>query len=109
MDVDPTQIKTAIDSSLNDIFWWSIGFGAAIFFKNAIENLIWGFMFLWGGDYNVDDEVLIGDRKARIVRQTVTKTVFYLEDKNSRMIVPNKQLHNLKCEKILPGNKEQKS
>lgn len=100
--MDPNQLKQLLDSSMNDLVWWAAGIGAAIFFKNAIENFIWGLTFLWGRDYNVDDEVLIGGtRRARIARQTITKTVFYLYDNNARLVIPNSQVHSLRCEKVL--------
>jgi hypothetical protein len=104
MDIDVNQIKQAVDSHINEAIWWTVGIGVALFFKNAIENLVWGLTFIWDRDYNVDDEVLIGGtRKARIVRQTITKTAFYMYDNGTRLVIPNKEFHSLRCEKILPG------
>jgi small-conductance mechanosensitive channel len=106
MDIDIGQIKQVLDTQINDLIWWTIGIGLALFFKNAIENWIWGLMFIFDRDYSVDDEVLIGGvRKARIVRQTITKTVFYMYDNNTRLVVPNKEFGSLRCEKILSGTK----
>lgn len=106
MDMDYTALKQLVDAHVNDFLWWVLGIGMVLFFKNAIENFVWGLTFLLDKDYNVDDEVLIGGtRKARIVRQTITKTVFYLYDHNSRLVIPNKELHSLRCEKVLSGTK----
>lgn len=106
MDIDITQIKQILDTQMNDLVWWSVGIGLALFFKNAIENWVWGLMFLFDRDYNVDDEVLIGGkRKARIVRQTISKTAFYMYDNGTRLVVPNKEFGSLRCEKILSGSK----
>jgi len=104
--MDAIQLKQIVDTNINDLLWWGVGIGLALFFKNAIENFVWGLTFVIDNDYNVDDEVLIGGtRKARIVRQTITKTVFYLYDHNSRLVIPNKELHGLRCEKVLSGTK----
>lgn len=102
--MDQDAIRALVDVSMNTYFWWFVGASAALFFKNLLENFVWGLTFVFGRDYNVDDEVLIGGiRKARIVRQTVTKTVFYLYDNNTVLVIPNKELHSLRCEKKLSG------
>ena len=104
MEIDINQIKQIFDTQINDLIWWTVGIGLALFFKNAIENWVWGLVFLFDRDYSVDDEVLIGGtRKARIVRQTINKTVFYMYDNGTRLVVPNKEFGSLRCEKILPG------
>jgi hypothetical protein len=105
MEVDMVQFKQLIDSQINDLVWWGIGIGLALFFKNAVENWVWGLMFVFDGDYNVDDEVLIMGRKARIIRQTISKTAFYMYDNNTCLVVPNKEFGSLRCEKILTGSK----
>lgn len=102
--MDPNLIKDLIDKQMNEAFWWALGIACVLYFKSIVENFVWGLMFLYDHDYNVDDEVLInGVRKARIVRQTVSKTVFYLYDNSTRLVVPNRELHTLRCEKILDG------
>lgn len=104
--MDQTQIKFLLDSSMNGMFWWAVSFGIVMFFKNAIENMVWGMTFLFSRDYNVDDEFLVGGmRKARIIRQTISKTVLYFYDSNTCLVVPNKEMHSMKCEKILSGSK----
>lgn len=101
MDVD--TVKNLMEGAMGEYFWWFVGAAAMFFFKSTIENFVSGLTFLLGNDYNVDDEVWIGgSKRARIVRQSLTKTVFYLYDNNRRLIIPNKQLYGLKCEKVLP-------
>ena len=79
--------------------------GFLFFFKTLLENAIYGALFLAGNDFNADDIVYIyGERKARIVRLTMFKTVFYMYDSNRKLIVPNRMLYSLKCEKTLPKN-----
>jgi len=76
----------------------------AVSFKDAINNLIIGAQFLWGSDYNVDDMVWIkGTKKARIIRQNIWKTTFYLYGHDRKFIVPNNMLWRLEIEKELPN------
>jgi hypothetical protein len=76
----------------------------AVSFKDAINNLIIGAQFLWGSDYNVDDMVWIkGTKKARIIRQNIWKTTFYLYGHDRKFIVPNNMLWRLEIEKELPS------
>ena len=43
------------------------------------------------------------NKKARIIRQTLFKTVFHLIDTDRKLIIPNTSLYGLKLEKVLPG------
>ena len=100
----PDQLFLLIQALLGQYGWWIIATAAVFFFKSTIENCVSGLSFLYGSDYNVDDEVFIGGTKrARIVRQTITKTVFYVYETNRRLVVPNKQLYSLRIEKVLPS------
>jgi len=79
--------------------------GSLFFFKGMVENAIFGALFMAGNDFNPDDIVYIyGEKKARIVRLTMFKTVFYIYDSNRKLVVPNRMLYSLKCEKSLPKN-----
>lgn len=76
----------------------------AFIFKNTVRNLVIGVQFLWGNDFNVDDIVWIkGNKKARIVRQSIWKTTFYVYEHNRKFIVPNNMLWRLNAEKELPS------
>lgn len=101
-EMDTNQMELVIKNIMGDYGVWIIATAAMFFFKNAIENFVSGLTFLWGSDYNVDDVVYIGDRKARIVRQTITKTVFYFDDSNRRLIVPNRRLNGMGIEFQIP-------
>ena len=73
-------------------------------FKDLVMNFASGTIFMFGSDFDVDDIVYIGGTKrARIVRQTPTKTAFHLLDLDRKLIVPNTDLYNLRVEKVLPG------
>ena len=76
-------------------------------FRDIVTNLAAGIMFMLGSDFNTDDVVWIGGtKKARIVRQTPTKTVFHLLDTDRKLIVPNVDLYKLRVEKALSGANE---
>lgn len=72
-------------------------------FKETIQNFFMGIQFLWGNDFNVDDIVFIkGYKQARITRQTITKTTFYVPKHERKFVVPNYLLWKLEIEKELP-------
>lgn len=95
-------IKSMVDATISNYFWWFVVAGMAMFCKNIIESMVAGMTFYLGRDYNVDDEVyLFGNKKARIVRQTISKTTFYIYDGNRKLIVQNNALPNMQIETVL--------
>lgn len=86
---------------------WVIGALVALAAKDTVSQFWSGFRFLLGSDFDVDDIVYInGTKKARIVRQGIYKTTFYLYDHNRKFIVPNNRLWLLNIEKQLPTDKD---
>lgn len=78
-------------------------------FKDTVQNFFIGIQFLWGNDFNIDDIVYInGMKKARIVRQTIWKTTFYVYDHNRKFVVPNNMIWRLDIEKDLPQVEDKK-
>ncbi len=76
-------------------------------FRDFVINFAAGLKFMFGSDFDVDDLVWIGgDKKARIVRQTPTKTVFHLLESDRKLVVPNVDLYKLRVEKALSGANE---
>ena len=96
---NPQQIIETTETIVSDLlghYGWM--------FKNVVSNVLDGLMFMLGHDFDVDDIVYIGgEKKARIIRQTPTKTVFHLIDTDRKLVVPNTALYSLKIEKVLPG------
>lgn len=81
---------------------------ATLALKDSVLKLWEGLMFLYGSDFNIDDIVWInGNKKARIVRQGVRKTTFYLYDHNRKFVVPNDRIWTLNIEKELPKDGQQ--
>tara|TARA_R100000995_G_C3482494_1_gene124853 strand:- start:709 stop:1050 length:342 start_codon:yes stop_codon:yes gene_type:complete len=76
-------------------------------FRDFVTNYAAGLRFMFGSDFDVDDIVWIsGNKKARIIRQTPTKTVFHMLETDRKLVVPNTALYGLKIEKALPGANE---
>ena len=76
-------------------------------FRDFVTNYAAGLRFMFGSDFDVDDIVWIGGNKnARIIRQTPTKTVFHMLETDRKLVVPNTALYGLKIEKALPGANE---
>ena len=91
------------------IEWIVFGLTALLgfIFKDTIQNFFIGIQFLWGHDFDVDDIVYIkGVKKARIVRQNIWKTTFYVYPHDRKFIVPNSMLWKLEIEKELPQIEE---
>ena len=83
--------------------WIAVTFGLGFFFKESIMNMIQGMLVFIGNDFNNYDIIYISGREARIVRVGITKTVFYMTDRGTKMIVPNEKLKDLTMEKIKTG------
>ena len=105
---NPQQIIQTTETIVSDLLghygWMFIAAFAVLLFKNVVSNVLDGLLFMVGHDFDVDDIVYIGGTKrARIIRQTPTKTVFHLLDTDRKLVVPNTALYSLKIEKVLPG------
>ncbi|MBC8410356.1 MAG: mechanosensitive ion channel [Rhodobacteraceae bacterium] len=72
--------------------------------KDIIHNFVAGAMVFLGTDLDEDDIIYISGRKARVSRCGWRKTIFYMYEGNTKMIVPNERLKNLTIEKRLPTN-----
>lgn len=105
---DPQQIIQTTETIITDMVghysWMFIGAFFFLLFKNVVSNVLDGLLFMFGHDFDVDDIVYInGEKRARIIRQTPTKTVFHLLETDRKLVVPNTALYSLKIEKVLPG------
>jgi hypothetical protein len=104
----PEEIIKATETIISDLVghygWMFLAALTILLFKNIVSNVLDGLIFMFGHDFDVDDIVYIGGtKKARIIRQTPTKTVFHLIESDRKLIVPNTALYSLRIEKVLPG------
>jgi small-conductance mechanosensitive channel len=98
------DLQNVFENLIGEYGWLLAAGITALFFKNLIANIFAGMMFLFGSDFDVDDIVYIsGNKKARIIRQTLFKTVFHLIETDRKLVIPNTSLYGLKLEKVLPG------
>jgi small-conductance mechanosensitive channel len=97
------SVKELISQLITE-WGWAIALAIlAIAMKDSLSKFWLGVQFLWGNDFNVDDIVYInGNKKARIVRQNVWKTTFYLYEHDRKFIIPNDRIWTLNIEKELP-------
>ena len=104
---NPQQIIETTETIVSDLIghygWMFLAAFAVLLFKDVVANVLAGMTFMFGHDFDPDDIVFIGGTKrARIIRQTPTKTVFHLLDTDRKLVVPNTALYNLRIEKVLP-------
>ena len=103
-----STINTIIQTLIAEWGWTLSVAIITLALKDSVLKLWEGVMFLYGNDFNIDDIVWInGNKKARIVRQGVWKTTFYLYDHNRKFLVPNDRIWTLNIEKELPKENQQ--
>ena len=96
-----SQAQSLMEQFIGHYGWIAVTFAVGFFFKESIINMMQGMQIFMGNDFNNDDIIYISGREARIVRVGMTKTVFYMKDRGTKMVVPNEKLKNLTLEKRL--------
>ena len=99
-------MKDLIVTYIGEWGWLTVLAIIVFAFKDTVANFFIGIQFLWGNDFNIDDVVWINsNKKARIVRQNVWKTTFYVYDHQRKFVVPNNMIWRLNIEKELPSER----
>ncbi len=98
------ESKKIIEDLIGSYGWFVIIAFLAILGKDALHKAAEGFLIFLGKDFQNDDILYISGRQARIVRVGLFKTIFYMTDRKTKMIVPNDRLKLLVVEKTLPKN-----
>ena len=101
--VAPETVKV-IEHMMGKYGWFALFAFIALLGKDALHKAAEGFMVWIGSDFANDDILYISGRQARIVRGGLLKTIFYMSDRGTQMIVPNDRLKLLVVEKQLPKN-----
>ena len=101
---DLQQIEQVAQKLIGSYGWMAVGAFAMFFFKDVIQSMAEGISLMMGSDINPDDVLYISGRKARVVRVGIRKTIFYMRDRGTKMIIPNTQLKKLTLEKKLMHN-----
>ena len=103
---DIQQLEQVAQRLIGSYGWMAFGAFAMFFFKESIQSFVGGIQLMMGNDINQDDVIYISGRKARVVRVGLSKTIFYMRDRGTKMIIPNTQLKRLTIEKKLQHNGE---
>ena len=98
------EIQQVAEQLIGSYGWLIIAAFFGMLFKDAIHKAVEGFLICIGKDFCNDDVLYISGRQARIVRVGFLKTIFYMTDRGTKMIVPNDRLKLLVIEKKLPLN-----
>jgi len=98
------QLEQVAQRLIGSYGWMAFGAFAMFFFKETIQSLVEGIQLMMGSDINADDVIYISGRKSRVVRVGLLKTIFYMSDRGTKMIIPNTQLKALTIEKKLQQN-----
>ena len=101
--VAPETVKV-IEHMMGKYGWFALFAFVALLFKDAVHKAAEGFMVWIDSDFSNDDILYISGRQARIVRVGFLKSIFYMSDRGTKMIVPNDRLKLLVVEKQLPKN-----
>ena len=101
---DIQQLEQVAQRLIGSYGWMAFGAFAMFFFKESIQSFVGGIQLMMGNDINQDDVIYISGRKARDVRLGLSKTIFYMRDRGTKMIIPNTQLKLLTLEKKLMHN-----
>ncbi len=98
------EFKHQVEHIMGSYGWFILIAFLGILFKDAIHKAAEGLLVCVGKDFCNDDVLYISGRQARIVRVGFLKTIFYMTDRGTKMIVPNDRLKLLVIEKKLPIN-----
>ena len=98
------ELQQAAEQLIGSYSWLVLIAFLGILFKDAIHKAVEGLLVCVGKDFCNDDVLYISGRQARIVRVGFLKTIFYMTDRGTKMIVPNDRLKLLVIEKKLPIN-----
>jgi hypothetical protein len=101
--VDP-EAKQVIEHVIGTYGWFVAAAFAAMLFKETLHNFMQGLVIFCGKDIENDDIIYISGRQARVVRVGLRRTIFYMTDRKTKMVVPNQQLKHLTIEKKLNLN-----
>jgi len=99
-----SESREAIEQVIGTYGWFVVVAFAAMLFKETLHNFMQGLVIFCGKDIENDDIIYISGRQARVVRVGLRRTIFYMTDRKTKMVVPNEQLKRLTIEKKLNLN-----
>jgi len=100
-----SSLAQDISVVLGEIWWFFAVVAAFMMFKETLKSFVAGVMVLRGGDYKLDDIIILEDSPAKIVRKGIWKTTFYVYHMNeegkmffTERSIMNEQLGSIKIE-----------
>jgi hypothetical protein len=100
-----SSVAQDVSLVLGEIWWLFAIMAAFIMFKETLKSFVAGIMVLRGGEYELDDIIILEGSPAKIVRKGIWKTTFYVYhiNEDGRMFftersIMNEQLGNIKIE-----------
>ena len=104
MPIDVQNLEGIVKNLVAHYGWIVLVLFVASFFKSMLNGFIVSLGVFFGNDINNEDIIYISGRQARVVRVGMRKTIFYMSDRGTKMMVSNDQLSQLTIEKRLPKN-----
>ena len=87
--MEQEAIQQAAQGFIGKYGWLLLAGAATIIFKDIVAQFAAGLTIYFSKEYTPDDVVLIGGRKARIVRVGMKNTTFHFPDTNTKKTVSN--------------------
>jgi len=97
----PESAEAAAQVLTGHLSWLFLAGVVLLLSRTAIENIVAGVVFKQGTELDFDQPLLLNGRPSRLIRVGLLKTVYYMDDRKSKMIVPNTQLVQLIVEVVL--------
>ena len=98
-EMEQEAVQQVAEGWLGEYGWLLLGGAAAIIFKDIVSQFAAGLTIWFSKDYTPDDIVLIGGRKARIVRVGLKNTTFHFPDTHTKKTVSNSAFTHLDIER----------
>ena len=107
--MEQEAIQQAAQGFIGKYGWLLLAGATTIIFKDIVSQFAAGLTIWFSKEYTPDDIVLIGGRKARIVRVGMKSTTFYFPDTSTKKTVSNATFTGLDIEtKIKDWDQEPK-
>ena len=97
--MEQEAIQQAAQGFIGKYGWLLLAGAATIIFKDIVSQFAAGLTIWFSKEYTPDDVVLIGGRKARIVRVGIKSTTFHFPDTNTKKTVSNAAFTGLYIER----------
>ena len=97
--METEALQQTAQGFIGEYGWLLLAGAATIIFKDVVSQFAAGLTIWFSKEYTPDDIVLIGGRKARIVRVGMKSTTFYFPDTNTKKTVSNAAFTGLDIER----------